>query len=129
VCFEVPSNYEITADGKKLIGSAQARRKNSLLQHGSLPLHGDLARITQTLAVPDTERQEAAERLLQHATTLEGATGTVHSWNTAVEAFTHGFQSTFGIKFQIADLSEREQQRSQELRRTKYTQREWNHRV
>lgn len=26
VCFEVPSNYEITVDGKKLIGSAQARR-------------------------------------------------------------------------------------------------------
>src|SRR5258708_8109308 len=27
VCFEVPSAYEITADGKKLIGSAQARRR------------------------------------------------------------------------------------------------------
>ena len=27
VCFEVPSSYEITVDGKKLIGSAQARRR------------------------------------------------------------------------------------------------------
>jgi lipoate-protein ligase A len=27
VCFEVPSNYEITVNGKKLIGSAQARKK------------------------------------------------------------------------------------------------------
>ena len=27
VCFEVPSTYEITVNGKKLIGSAQARRK------------------------------------------------------------------------------------------------------
>ncbi|HEX7976804.1 MAG TPA: hypothetical protein VF498_20525, partial [Anaerolineales bacterium] len=27
VCFEAPSNYEITVNGKKLVGSAQARRK------------------------------------------------------------------------------------------------------
>ncbi len=40
VCFEVPSNYEIVVNGKKLIGSAQARRKNGVLQHGSLPLSG-----------------------------------------------------------------------------------------
>ncbi len=38
VCFEVPSAFEITVDGKKLIGSAQARRKEGVLQHGSLPL-------------------------------------------------------------------------------------------
>jgi lipoate-protein ligase A len=39
VCFEVPSNYEILVNGKKLIGSAQARRKAGILQHGSLPLY------------------------------------------------------------------------------------------
>src|SRR3972149_8392190 len=38
VCFEVPSDYEIALGGKKLVGSAQARRKGGLLQHGSLPL-------------------------------------------------------------------------------------------
>ena len=49
VCFEVPSNYEITVSGKKLIGSAQARRREGVLQHGSLPLVGDLTRIVQVL--------------------------------------------------------------------------------
>src|SRR3990172_5523606 len=39
-CFEVPSSYEITVGGKKLIGSAQARKKEGVLQHGSLPLTG-----------------------------------------------------------------------------------------
>ncbi len=51
VCFEVPSNYEITVGGKKLVGSAQARRKEGVLQHGSLPLYGDLTRIVQALLV------------------------------------------------------------------------------
>ena len=49
VCFEVPSDYEITLHGKKIIGSAQARRKGGVLQHGSLPLFGDIARITEIL--------------------------------------------------------------------------------
>jgi len=37
-------------NGKNLIGSAQARRQEGVLQHGSLPLSGDLARICQALA-------------------------------------------------------------------------------
>ena len=67
MCFEVPSNYEITVQGKKLIGSAQARRKEGILQHGSLPLVGDLGRITQVLQFGSQDkagsRGEAAERL------------------------------------------------------------------
>ncbi len=70
VCFEVPSNYEITANGKKLIGSAQARRSLGVLQHGSLPLFGDLTRITRVLKFESPEEQFAAgQRLLEHATT------------------------------------------------------------
>jgi lipoyl(octanoyl) transferase len=57
VCFEVPSNYEITVNGKKLIGSAQARRKDGLLQHGALPLYGDLTRIISALNFPDAAAQ------------------------------------------------------------------------
>ena len=53
VCFEVPSTYEITVDGKKLIGSAQARKKEGVLQHGSLPLTGDLTRICDALVFKD----------------------------------------------------------------------------
>ncbi len=45
VCFETPSHYEITVDGRKLVGSAQVRRREGLLQHGTLPLSGDIARI------------------------------------------------------------------------------------
>ena len=66
VCFEVPSAYEITVGGKKLVGSAQARRKAGVLQHGSLPLAGDLTRIIQVLTFPDeVSRTRAAARLLR----------------------------------------------------------------
>ncbi len=72
VCFEVQSSSEITADGKKLIGSAQARRKEGILQHGSLPLTGDLSRITEALTFEsEAARVAAAERLVGRATTVE----------------------------------------------------------
>ena len=91
VCFEVPSTYEITVDGKKLVGSAQARRKEGVLQHGSLPLAGDLTRIIQVLAFPDeASRSRAAERLLSRATTVETALGRSVSWEEAARAYYYG---------------------------------------
>src|SRR5512144_218397 len=81
VCFEVPSSYEITVAGKKLIGSAQARKKEGVLQHGSLPLTGDLTRICQALVFEnESAREEASKRLLERATTVESALGVGVSW-------------------------------------------------
>lgn len=39
-CFELPSEGELVADGRKLVGSAQWRDQRALLQHGSI-LVGD----------------------------------------------------------------------------------------
>jgi lipoyl(octanoyl) transferase len=39
-CFETPSEGELVADGRKLVGSAQWRDQGALLQHGSI-LVGD----------------------------------------------------------------------------------------
>src|SRR5258706_4725541 len=95
VCFEVPSNYEITVIGKKLIGSAQARKQGVVLQHGSLPLRGDIARICDALAFPDeAARETAKERVRARAITLEGALGEVLSWERAANALKHGFRET-----------------------------------
>ena len=51
-CFIRPAGYEILADGRKLVGSAQMRRAGALLQHGAIPLAGDVAAITELLAMP-----------------------------------------------------------------------------
>ena len=37
-CFSFPTPNEIEVNGKKIIGSAQKRDKQALLQHGSIPL-------------------------------------------------------------------------------------------
>jgi len=130
VCFEVPSTYEITVGGKKLIGSAQARRKDGVLQHGSLPLHGDLSRIVQALAFEEeSAREGAAQRLLERATTVESVLGRVVDWETATEAFVHAFEAELGIELESRGMSETDISRTDELVHEKYDHPDWNERA
>jgi lipoate-protein ligase A len=129
VCFEVPSSYEITVDGKKLIGSAQARRKEGVLQHGSLPLTGDLTRICDALVFEnESARQEAKERLLARATTIESVLGVNISWETAANAVIQGFEKELGIEFEIGELTQSELKRAEELVKEKYRSETWTER-
>jgi lipoate-protein ligase A len=126
VCFEMPSTYEIMVGGKKLIGSAQTRRKDGVLQHGSLPLRGDLTRILDVLEFPDeTSRRLAAERLLAHATTVETALGIALSWETVAQAFIHAFGSVLNMDLQPANLTSWEKSTSRELVEEKYAHPGW----
>jgi lipoate-protein ligase A len=130
VCFENPSNYEITVQGKKLIGSAQARRREGVLQHGSLPLSGDLARITQALRFADEQaRQQAVERLLARATTVELISGQPLKWEDAAEAFAQAFSQCLNLQFDRGSLTDRENERATELVDLKYAHPSWTERV
>ncbi|MBN1303786.1 MAG: lipoate--protein ligase family protein [Anaerolineales bacterium] len=130
VCFEVPSAYEITVHGKKLIGSAQARKRQGVLQHGSLPLNGDLTRVTQALRFPDeTTRQKAGQRLLERATTVRSVLGRKISWETAKQAIIEAFVTELGLSLETASMSAEEKKRTVELVREKYAHSSWTERI
>ena len=130
ICFEVPSSYEITVNGKKLVGSAQTRRKDGVLQHGTLPLHGDLTRITQALAFPNEASQvRAAERLLERAATVELALNRVVTWEEAAQAFARAFREILHLEFHPATLTAAEQTRAEQLLQEKYSNSEWTEKL
>ena len=130
VCFETPSAYEITVDGKKLIGSAQARQKGGVLQHGSLPLTGNLGRVTEALSFPDAEsRQIAAEKLLLRASTVESALGRKIAWGAVSKSFIHAFESVLDIQLKRDELSHSEIMRVAELIQKKYAHPDWTERI
>jgi lipoate-protein ligase A len=112
VCFEVPSAYEITVEGKKLVGSAQVRRKGGVLQHGSIPLQGDIARITEVLRYEDREeRAQAAEQVRSRAATVGELLGRTVTWEVAAQALVDGFQQALGIRLEAAELTAVERER------------------
>lgn len=126
VCFEVPSNYEITVAGKKLIGSAQVRRRKAVLQHGTLPLHGDLKRITEALQfASESDREAAGDRLLEKATTLADVLDPAPGWQEAASAFRRGFQEALQITLDEGPLTAEEEARALELVEQKYGHPDW----
>ena len=130
VCFEVPSNYEITVQGKKLVGSAQARRREGVLQHGSLPLFGELERIIQALAFPDeSSRQRAEQRLSLRATTAERILGAPLPWETAAAAFAQGFCQALNLELVPAPLTSGELEYAQHLVSTKFAHPDWTYKT
>lgn len=130
VCFEVPSSYEITVNKRKLIGSAQARRKEGVLQHGALPLHGDLTRVIDALKFSDeSTANKARARLLAHATTIERELGAAPSISKAREAFIQAFQKTLYLHLQPGELTASEKARAGKLMTEKYAHPSWTERI
>lgn len=121
VCFVLPSHYEIAVGGRKLIGSAQLRRGGALLQHGTLPLRGDIGRICDAL-VFDSDSARERERLMvrQRATTLSTALEKDISWEAAALALKRGFAAAFDLTLTESALSEAEAERAASLQTERF---------
>jgi lipoyl(octanoyl) transferase len=129
-CFDSPSNYEITFLGHKLIGSAQVRRHQAMLQHGTLPLHGDVGRLADALRFDDPRaRSRLADRLRQKAATLEMALGRRLSLSEAGAFITRGFAEALNLNLEPDGLTSSEIARARKLRERKYTAMAWQERV
>jgi lipoate-protein ligase A len=97
-CFEVPSAYELTVGPRKLMGSAQARRAGYVLQHGSLPLRGDIARVAEYLAYPDEAARDGLRRhLRERASTLGEVLGRPVAFDEAARALRDGFAAALTL--------------------------------
>lgn len=124
VCFEQPGAYEIVWGGRKLIGSAQVRGRGALLQHGALPLCGDIARICRFLAA-----SPSSERVRARAITLSEVLGCSVSWEKAASAVVQGFASALNVSLLPGQLTDEEQQLAATLREQKYRAHAWTWRI
>lgn len=59
-CFDHPSSGELVSGGRKLVGSAQWRSEQALLQHGSILIDDDQSELTALLRVPLDDPPPAA---------------------------------------------------------------------
>jgi lipoyl(octanoyl) transferase len=129
-CFEVPSAYEIVAGTRKVLGSAQARRARSVLQHGSLPLTGDLTRVVDCLTFADEAVREALRRSLQgHAATAEELAGRPVSYQEAETAMIAGFREALALDLTPGELTDAERAWAAELVRDRYGNAGWTART
>ncbi|GAB6157639.1 octanoyltransferase LipM [Desulfotomaculum varum] len=127
-CFDAPSWYEITVEGKKVIGSAQTRKHGSLLQHGSIPIILEASEICRYLLFPSPAVKEYASRRLQDkAAGLAQLMGSVPPMTCIEKAFMDGLAEGLGIELMVDELTPREKEIAHILYIDKYSQDSWNY--
>ena len=126
-CFETPAQHELAVGGRKLLGSARVQRRYGLLQHGSLPLSGDVAAICDLLHYPqESARELARTRLRERAVTLtEASDGREIGGTQVAAAISDAFRSICDVSFLESQFTNQELARATELERSRYGNPAW----
>ncbi len=110
-CFASAARHEVTWREKKVIGSAQRRFGEVVLQHGSILLTEDHLLLPDLLALPEYDRQKMRAMLERETATLAdvfGRTITIEECATAirenfVENYLNGMEVLAAVKYQNSD--------------------------
>jgi lipoate-protein ligase A len=106
------------------------RKKGVVLQHGTLPLTGDVGRLVEVLNCRSEEkRSQLKSDLRSKATTLETALGRAISFEEAAHAMADGFAQALNLNLMKGNLSRFERNRAAELRNEKYATESWVQRI
>lgn len=116
-CFARTGRYEIEVGGRKLVGSAQRRRRASFLQHGSVLLGVDEPRLRALFPTTGDPLSTMA--------TLEAALGRRPSFEEVADALAGGFETEHGLDLRPGGLSAEETAAVEELTRSRYATEAW----
>lgn len=114
-CFQVTTAADLHYQGKKLVGSAQLRRKDAVLQHGSLLLNQPQGAMSELLNDQDSMQTELTEKAHRHANLFELVKAEV-PMERLERAFMEGFEQAFAFRFQISHLTTYELKLAEKLR-------------
>jgi lipoate-protein ligase A len=116
-CFDTTTIADLHYRGKKLVGSAQVRRKQAVLQHGSIILDQPQDLLPLLLSKPDDHTTSAGDDptiSARHANLFE-IIGREVSIDEMQAALRSGFEKAFGLTLIPSQLSPEELAISQRL--------------
>lgn len=117
----------LAVKSRKISGSSQANKRDTILQHGTLLLAVDLEKMFTLLQVPWAKTvKEVVAVAERRITSIKQELGHAVSAETAANALASGFKNALGVQLEPGKLSEFEVEVAEKLRRDKYAIREWN---
>jgi len=127
VCFMSTSWYEISCNGRKIIGSAQRRWKDGMLQQGALLFDFDPNLYYKLFRFPDQARREdMIAEIRDRIGGLNGLLTTRANPQSVSNQIASGFEKALDIRLKPAGLTAFELERAHQLTRTKYSDSTWN---
>jgi lipoate-protein ligase A len=109
-CFEASTQADLQINKKKLVGSAQLRRRHGILQHGSLLLDQPQDLMGKLLQLPPIATAEA-----RHANLYDYLPGRPDK-ALIQAALIEGFKEAFDCEFEVKDLSGDELEKARALK-------------
>jgi lipoate-protein ligase A len=129
VCFDEATDYEITVEGRKVIGSAQTRRNGAILQQGSVLLRADLGRWARAFRFADeADRRRAQTRLAVRMAGLAEFAPAPPTFDRVAEALVAGLGEALDVRLVPGALTPAEDAAWERLRAEKYLSEEWTFR-
>ncbi len=104
-CFTASARYELEVNGKKIVGSAQRRFSNTLLQHGSLMLSAKHKQLVKYLKLSETAKAQLQRDLDEKTTSVEEILGNAPDFEYFKHGILHGFEQVFQSPIKPLDLS------------------------
>jgi lipoyl(octanoyl) transferase len=127
LCFSSTSRHEITCNGRKIIGSAQRRWKDGMLQQGSLLLGINPQAYYKLFRFRDEiSRERIIKESRKRIVSLDDLTPMHRNPGDVVKPISDAFEKILGITLKPAGLTPFEQGRAEELTRMKYSAVSWN---
>ena len=115
-CFNAAAQCDFLVDGKKLIGAAQCRKNDVILQHGAILLELD-----------EAAWKESIGGAMEGAISLR-ALGVLSPREEIVAAIVTGMERAWNISFASSSLTREEQQVASRLHAHQYSAPDWNER-
>ncbi len=100
VCFAVSSKDEINFEGKKIVGSAQRKMRNVILQHGSILCGGKHKEITEYLNLPEESLREIRNEINYNTTDLNEILKENINIEGLISSIKRGFETHFNFVFE-----------------------------
>lgn len=104
ICFAVSAKSELNFKGKKIVGSAQRKIGNVILQHGSI-LCGDYhKKIVDYLNIDQSKKEIVLKEISDTTIDLKTALNYEIDYSKLVPAILKGFENHFNIKFEEKNI-------------------------
>jgi len=97
LCFSSATRHEVQIDGRKLVGSAQRRGNNALLQHGSILVTDEHLDIVNILKDVNPGRREAVRKVMISRTVSLSDHWTDISWEKLISSLKQSFSQIFDL--------------------------------
>ncbi len=98
VCFAAPSKSELKFSGRKIVGSAQRKMNNVILQHGSILCGSYHKKITGYLYLSEADSLKINKELDQKTADIETVLGKPVDYNALKVSLAEGFEYYFNTK-------------------------------